>query len=439
MLIINRRRMLQATSAFGATAAFVSPALLERARAWAQEMPFQLEDGATLRMLRWSRFVESEAVAFDELLAAFSQATGVPVELDSESFEDLRPKAAVAANVGAGPDIIWGIHADAHLYPDAMLDVSDVADHLGGKYGGWYDSAEFYGLRDGKWITLPFVFSGNLINYRQSMVQAAGFEVFPDNTDDMLLLAQKLKENGTPMGFALGNASGDGNAWTHWLIWSHGGQMVDADNNVVINSPETIESLKYVKELSKNFVAGAGSWLDANNNKAFLGGDVSVTNNGISIYAAAQAEGMDEIANDMQHAAYPIGPVGKRTELHVLFPFMLYNYTPYPNAAKALVTWLMEKDQYNKFLEASVGYLSHTLPAYNDNPVWTEDPKRTPFRDVAEVNIPFSHAGDLGYAASSVFADFVVVNMVAEAASGTKTPEEAAADAQARAERYYRV
>ncbi|MDX1542270.1 MAG: extracellular solute-binding protein, partial [Geminicoccaceae bacterium] len=315
MARINRRRLLQGTAVLSASAAFAGPTLLERARAWAQDMPFQPEEGATLRMLRWSRFVESEAQAFNELLDAFTQATGVQVQLDSEFFEDLRPKAAVAANVGDGPDIIWGIHADAHLYPDAMLDITDVAEHLGSKYGGWYDSAQYYGVRDGKWITLPFVFSGNLINYRQSMVQAAGFEQFPDNTDDMLKLAQKLKENGTPMGFALGNASGDGNAWTHWLIWSHGGKMVDENNNVVINSPETVEALKYGKALAENFVAGAGSWLDGNNNKAFLGGDISVTNNGISIYAAANAEGMTEIADDMQHAAYPVGPVGERTEL----------------------------------------------------------------------------------------------------------------------------
>jgi multiple sugar transport system substrate-binding protein len=36
-------------------------------------------------------------------------------------------------------------------------------------------------------------------------------------------------------------------------------------------------------------------------------------------------------------------------------------------------------------------------------------------------------------------ADFVVVNMVAEAASGQRTPRQAAERAQRRAERYYRV
>ena len=87
----------------------------------------------------------------------------------------------------------------------------------------------------------------------------------------------------------------------------------------------------------------------------------------------------------------------------------------------------------------SVGYFTHTLKGYADHPVWTEDPKRKVFRDTVDRTIPFSYAGSLGYAASSVFADFVVVNMVAEAALGTKTPEEAAADAQKRAERYYKV
>jgi len=288
-------------------------------------------------------------------------------------------------------------------------------------------------------MPLPVTISGNLINYRKSMIQKAGFDTFPDNTGDFLKLMQNLKANGTPGGFALGNASGDGNSWTHWIMWSHGGQVVDKNDKVVLNSPETVAGLEYVKQLGETFVPGAASWLDGHNNKAFLQGDCSVTNNGISIYAAAVREGMTDIANDMDHAFFPIGPAGKPTELHVCFPMMPYKHTKYPNAVKALMSFLMEKDQYDAFLQGSVGYLSHPLRAYKDHPVWTEDPKRTVFRDVAERTLTFSGDGSLGYAASSVFADFVVVNMVAEAATGAKTPQEAAADAHKRAERYYNV
>ncbi len=429
----TRRDMLKTTVG----AAVAGPALLAAARSWAAEMKFTPEAGAKLRMLRWKRFVQSEEDAFLALIDAYTQATGVEIRIDSLGFEDLRPKAAVAASVGTGPDIIWNIHADAFLYPDALVDVSDVCNYLGDKYGGWYPITEEYGIKDGKWIGVPFVMSGNFINYRISWVNDAGFDGIPDNTTDFLDLMKKLKANGHPGGFALGNASGDGNAWAHWILWSHGGAVVDENENVVINSPETIASLEYVNELADTFITGAASWLDGNNNKAFLAGDVSVTNNGISIYAAALREGMTNISDDMDHAFYPIGPVGVPTEFHVAFPMLIYKHSEFPEAAKSLITWLMEADQYNQFLQGAVGYLTQPLRAYEDNPVWTEDPKRAVFQKASERSRSFAFPGKLGRAAAEVFADFVVVNMVAEAATGRKTPQKAAEDAQRRAERYY--
>lgn len=433
------RRQTLKTLGGAAAAAMVPPALLSSARAFAAESPWKPEPGASLRMLRWKRFVASEGESTEALLKAFTAATGVEIRLDSEGFEDLRPKAAVAASIGAGPDIIWTIHADPHLYPNAMLDLTDVADYLGGKYGGWYPIAEDYSIRKGQWISLPYTFSGNFLNYRISQVKKAGFSTFPDNSDDFLTLMLELKKAGTPGGFALGNASGDGNCWAHWVLWSHGGKMVDDNDNLVLNSPETVAGLEYVAKLGKSFIPGVASWLDGHNNKAFLQGACSVTNNGISIYAAAVREGMDDIANDMDHAYWPTGPVGEPTEFHVQFPMTVYNHTKYPNACKALLAWLMEAEQYDKFLEASVGYLSHPLKAFDDNPVWAADPKRKVFKDTVHRSRLFAHSGSLGYAAVSAFADFIVVNMVAEAALGTKTPEEAAKDAHKRAERYYKI
>ena len=47
---------------------------------------------------------------------------------------------------------------------------------------------------------------------------------------------------------------------------------------------------------------------------------------------------------------------------------------------------------------------------------------------------PTGYAGKLGYASAGAGADFIVANMVAEAASGSKTPKEAMERAQKRAE-----
>ena len=60
----------------------------------------------------------------------------------------MRPKAAVAANVGSGPDIIISTMEDAHQYPEKLVDVTDLANYLGNKYGGWYDVAKVYGMHE---------------------------------------------------------------------------------------------------------------------------------------------------------------------------------------------------------------------------------------------------------------------------------------------------
>ena len=277
--------------------------------------------------------------------------------------------------------------------------------------------------------------------YRESQVKAAGFDKFPRDTDGFLKLFKALKEKGTPGGMALGNATGD-SGWTSWLIWAFGGQMVDKNNKVIIDSPETIKALEYSKELYSTFVPGTLSWLDPNNNKAFLDGQVSVTNNGISVYYAAknsQDPKVKDLVNDIQHSPFPVGPVGVPTESHLFFNQMIFKYTKYPKAAKEFLRFMMEQEQFNAWLQGSGGYVSQPLRAYEANKIWTVDAKHTPYRDATKNLRPSGYAGKLGYASAGALADFIVANMVAEAASGSKTAKEAAERAQKRAERYYKV
>ena len=96
------------------------------------------------------------------------------------------------------------------------------------------------------------------------------------------------------------------------------------------------------------------------------------------------------------------------------------------------------KFQFSCHLTAALGYVTPALTAYEKHPVWN-DPKATPYRDAMKIMLPSGYAGKMGYASAGALADFIVVNMVAEAASGSKSPKEAAARAQQRAERYYKV
>ena len=435
----NRRKFLENSAGMAAVATAGSMMSLP---SYAQTMSFKPEKDAKLRVLRWSRFVQGDIDAYMINVKKFTEKTGIEVRVDNEGWEDVRPKAAVAANTGAGPDIILSTNDDANLYPDKLLDVTDLAEYLGKKYGGWYPACEAYLRPDGKkWIGIALGAAGSYMVYRTSYLKAAGFDSFPKDTAGFMAMCKALHAKGTPPGMALGNATGD-SLWTNWLIWSHGGQLVDKNNKVIIDSPETLKALEYAKELYQTFIPGTLSWLDPNNNKAFLDSQISVTNNGISIYYAAKNATdpkLKEIAADINHASFPIGPVGVSTESHLFFNQMIMKYSKYPNAAKEFLRFMMEKEQFEPWLTGAAGYIAQPLRAYESAAVWTVDPKHTPYRDGVKNMRPAGYAGKLGYASAGASADFIVCNMVAEAASGSKTPKEAAERAQKRAERYYKV
>ncbi len=439
MSMFTRRTLVKGGAAVAGTGLLAGSGLTEWAKAWAQSAPWKPEAGAQLSMLRWKYFVQAEDDAFVAMIDAFTKATGVKVNISRESYEDVQPKASVTANTGAGPDLFWGLYSLPHLFPQKCIDVSDVADYLGKKYGGWVESAQQYSKSGNKWIAIPVCYSVNLMNYRVSHMQKAGFQKFPTTTDEFLEYAKATKKNGTPGGLALGHASGDGNGWIYWCLWAHGGNHVDKDDKVTINSPETEKALNYAKALYDNMVPGTVAWNDSFNNKAFLAGEISWTNNGISIYVAANRDPTKkEIAEDMNHAYMPVGPVGKPTELHLMYPVLAMSHTKFPQASKALMAFMLEADNFNPWINAAQGYLTHCLNAYDANPVWTADPKRTVYRDVAKRSLTAGGQGSVGEKAAAAIADFVLLDMFASVCTGREEPKNAMKIAERQLQRIYR-
>ena len=61
-----------------------------------------------------------------------------------------------------GPDIVMGSYGQPQLYPDKCLDLTELANYLGDKYGGWYDAVKAYCMTDGRWIALGMGFPDQL-------------------------------------------------------------------------------------------------------------------------------------------------------------------------------------------------------------------------------------------------------------------------------------
>ncbi len=400
-----------------------------------------IENGATLRVLRPARFVEPDETIFRANTAKFQAATGIETRVDFVGWEDIRQQTAVASNTGTGPDVVVGWGEDPHVYADKVVELSDLAEYLGKRYGGWTFLAEKYGKKQGtnNWLAIPFGGSSGPICYRKSAVKEAGFDGIPNDHATYLKLLQGLKKINKPAGFALGNAVGDGNGFANWLVWSHGGYLVDEAGKVAINSKETIEALKYLKDLYPNFVPGTMSWGDPSNNRAYAANECWLTSNGVSLYYALKKDPATQaIAEDTEHAPLPSGVVGKPPQSSLILNGMVFKHSKFPNAAKAYIQFMMEAEQYDPWLTGCLGYWSHTLRAYNESAVWKSDPKLALFKVATENQFWSGYKGPITHSSGAVAAEYIMVQMCASVASGQATPEEAAKEAERRTKRYYR-
>jgi multiple sugar transport system substrate-binding protein len=437
---ISRRDFIKTTGAGLAGAALLSGPFKSTAVAAVTPPDLPIEKDAVLKVLRWSVFVGADKVLWEENTKKWEQKTGCKVVTEYLSWEDVRPKAAMEASVGAGHDIVLAWHDDPFLYPDKLLDVTDICDYLGKKYGGWEDVCLMYGKnpKTGRWIDVPIGAPGQCMNYRESWVKEAGYDKFPTKVEDFVKMCKKLKAKGHPVGFAMGHAVGDGNNWAHSWLWTFGGKTVNKDGSVAIKSDGTRMALESMKEIYDDaMIPGVASWLDPHNNKAYLAGEISLTNNGISIYYAAKQK-WPEIAKDTNHARYPIGPAGRPTELHLFDPAIIFKHTPFPNAAKHYLVFMLEKEQCGPWTNAMLGYVTPSLKAYRDLPVWTDDPKALPFRDCVRYMLWNGYEGPEGPESAAVMAEYVVVDLFANVCTRGVPINKAIDDAEKAIARYYK-
>jgi multiple sugar transport system substrate-binding protein len=133
----------------------------------------------------------------------------------------------------------------------------------------------------------------------------------------------------------------------------------------------------------------------------------------------------------------PVGPVGTPTELYVFFQAMVPLYGAFPNAAMEYLRFMWEREQYPRWQQAANGYHSQTLRAYEANRVWHADPQYRVYKDCTARMLWNGFAGELGPASAEAMAEFIVVDMFAQAASGKSSPQAAAARAQEQAEAMY--
>ena len=419
---ITRRGFMQLSgggAAAAATGGLAGILASGRAPAYAQ--------GAAVHWLRWADFVPaSDQLLKGKITQECQKATGIKLTVETINANDIQARVTSSIQSGTGPDIIMGLNNWPQLYATSLADVGDLADAIGKEQGGFYDISKITATVGNKWIGLPWAVGGGLVAYRKSWFQEIGYDKFPDTWDKARDALKKLKAKGRPLGQTAGHTFGDAPSWWYPFLWSFGGKEVEADGKtVVLDSKETLESVKFAVPFWKECCDEGGlAWDDSNNNRAFLSGTISATNNGASIYIESKRKPQSYLTekgtpmkDDIAHTDIPAGP-GGHFNLPVPFTDMLMGYSKNQKPAKEFLRWIHSKPVFEEWFTSQQGYTTGATKAWENDPVWNADPVLTPFKEIPVTGRLLGYAGPPSQKAAEVQTKYIIVDMYAKAIQG---------------------
>lgn len=261
----TRRQLLLSTAALGTVG-------LGALAGCADDAPAELEDGDSLRMRVWS---ESAATAYEDSLAAFTDSTGLEVDLEVLVWEDYWAQLPLDVASGDLPDVLWMNTANLAQAQasGALLEIGEV---LGDEVAGWEEAAtDLYRLESGLW-GVPQVWEQSILVAHEGLVAAVegdasalSFDAAAPS-DPLRELSRALtvdaeglrpgEEGFDPaarktFGFS---AHPDRTAVLGPFIAAQGGRWQDEDGTFAFASEEGIAAVQYLADMASAHLAPAG-------------------------------------------------------------------------------------------------------------------------------------------------------------------------------------
>lgn len=259
-----RRRLLLTTIAL-TSLALAAPAL-------AQDKPYA---GQSITVLMPSPQAP-------DIAADFEAETGIKVDLQTLSWDDIRPKLVAALIAGTAPadvtefDWSWTgqfAAADWYLPLNAAIDADTVKDIAG---------TSIFTI-NGNLLGVPYTNDFRVMLINRKHFTDAGITETPSTLEGLLAAAKAIKEKGIveyPVGLPLSPTEGASTTW-YLLTKAFGGELFDAEFNPLFTTPDSAgyKALAYeLQLLSEGLVDPASTGLrDAQiNDEYFAKGLVSI-------------------------------------------------------------------------------------------------------------------------------------------------------------------
>jgi multiple sugar transport system substrate-binding protein len=412
---VSRRRFLRVSaSGIGGAAAL---GLLDTGSAPAQTK------GTTLRMLIWSHYVPAYDAWLDDWTKKWGEKTGVKVRIDHMPHLELPARFAAEFAAGSGHDLMqFAGQIFTGQYYRNLLDLSDVAEALGKKNGGWLEAAKTPAQVKGIWYGIPDYFISIPVLWRKDLFGSVGLGE-PKTWDDLRKAARLLKAKGHPTGMQFSHCNDANHNWRA-LLYCFGAKETDPSGDTsALESKETREALTFAKALfDEGMTPEVFSWDDASDNR-FLASGV-----GCWIHDAISAFHSTRVTNPKvfeQTFVVPevAGPGGDRWNVGEPNVWAIWKFGKNPQAAKEFIVALAESQK--DAMQASLGYNMPFLRGQYAKPMpyLGNDAKLQPLQDQEKITAFFGFPGPMSPPAQEVLTTFIVPDMFTRVARGASVDE----------------
>ncbi len=444
---LSRRDVLRGAGATAAGLALGSQ--VASGYAAVQTPPTRNIQGTELKLLQWEHFVPAHDEWFEGFVQEWGDANGVKVTLDRITTAEVPTTFAAEVAAGAGHDIVEHIASLGQFEP-SLIDMTDVVQEAMTRHGEMSAITQRSGFNPttNKYFSFVHGYAPDPGDYRKSLWEQAGFPNGPTTYQELLDGGSAIRnDQGIQLGIGMSNEI-DSNMAAQALLWCFGASVQDADENVVINSPETIAAVEYMKLLYEGAMTPeVFGWNAASNNQLLIAGQASYILNSISAYRAAQ-EQSPEIAEDIYFAAPLAGPDGiALANGHAVYNAMVPTYSKNQDTAKEFLLHLVAnyktKTEQSKLYDFAA-FPSLTPELFAEGGWLDVDPygsvpadKLKVLKDANMWTTNLGHPGPANAVMGSVFGEYVLPNMLARVARGEQTAAESVAEAETAIKGFY--
>jgi multiple sugar transport system substrate-binding protein len=406
---VSRRRFLEIGGAGVAAGSLLT--MLD-----ARQAPAQIK-GTNLRMLLWSHYVPAYDVWFDKFTKEWGDKTGVKVRVDHMPHLELPARYAAEFAAGSGHDLIYFVgQILTGQYYRNLVDLSDVADGLGKKYGGWLEASKSAAQVNGVWYAVPDFFISIPVLWRKDLFASIGMGE-PKSWDDLRKAAGQLKGKGHPTGMQFSHCNDANHNWRA-LMYCFGVKETDpSGQNIMIDSKEMRESLRFGKALyDEGMTPEVFSWDDASDNRFLASGVASWIHDAISAFHSTRLTN-PKVFEQTFVVPEATGP-GGRWNVGEPNVWAIWKFSKNIPAAKEFIQYI--SDSQKEAMEASLGY---NMPFLKDQykkpmPYLGKDAKLAVLQDQEKLTAFLGFPGPMTPPAQEVVTTFIIPDMFTKVARG---------------------